>query len=172
VHFGAVTNELERSSCSIRLGIALAMGETSPRREIRQQIGAFSIVGGGGHLSEQWMSLDQRAFADATPRAQEIRANIAPSNSATSDTNPASRPFEDCYGEYVVRYKPQPTPDGRYLAYAIVSIDLGVVHTLGAVTPDLPSFSTQSEAADQGWGAGTRWIDSTLRTLRLAEGTG
>ena len=71
----------------------------------------------------------------------------------------APRPFEGGYGGYVVKFKPQPTPDGRFLALAIMLCGLDALHTLAAVTPDLPSFATQAAAASAGWEAATQWID-------------
>jgi len=75
-------------------------------------------------------------------------------------SSPVAEPFVGRYADYILKYKPQPTPDGRYLAYAIVSCDLGVIQTIASVTPDLPSFATQDEAAGAGWAAGRKWVDS------------
>jgi len=69
-----------------------------------------------------------------------------------------SRPFEGGYGGYVVKFMPQPTPDGQFLAFTIVSCGVDALHTLAAVTPDLPSFATQAAAGSAGWEAATEWI--------------
>ena len=76
-----------------------------------------------------------------------------------SITRAVTHPFEGGYGGYVVKYKPQPTPDGRYLAIGIVCCGLDTLHTLISLTPDLPSFATQAEAATVGWEAATQWIN-------------
>jgi hypothetical protein len=69
------------------------------------------------------------------------------------------RPFERGYREYVLRYRPQPTPGGRYLAYVIVLRNIVYVHTVNAIMPDLASFPTEDEAANAGWAAGVSWVD-------------
>jgi hypothetical protein len=80
---------------------------------------------------------------------------MSPANSLA-----APRPFEGGYGGYVIKYKPQPTPEGRFLAFAIVCFGLDTLHTLASISPDLPSFSTQAAAANAGWEAAARWADS------------
>ena len=70
------------------------------------------------------------------------------------------REFEDRYGGFVLSYRPQPTPEGRFLAYVIVSRHFGFVQTCAAVTPDLSSFESVEEAAQAGRYAGRRWVDA------------
>jgi hypothetical protein len=72
---------------------------------------------------------------------------------------PLVDPFESVYRHYVVRYKPQPTPDGRFLAYVIILRSMTRMHTEAALTPDGPSFASQIDAARAGLEAGKRWID-------------
>ena len=77
--------------------------------------------------------------------------------------NPLATPqFEKPYREYNLKFKPQETPEGDFQAFVIVTIDLGYIHTCGSVTPGLPAFASQREAADAGWIAGRRWVDEML----------
>jgi len=69
------------------------------------------------------------------------------------------REFEDTYGGFVLSYRPQPTPDGRFMAYVIVSCDLGFLQTCAAVTPDVSSFASAPQAAQAGCRAGRQWVD-------------
>jgi two-component system response regulator QseB len=73
---------------------------------------------------------------------------------ATAETD-----FEASYREHVLRCRPQPTPDGRFLAYVIIGRDIGIVHTQASVTPDLPSFARREDAACAGLLAGQHWVD-------------
>jgi hypothetical protein len=67
--------------------------------------------------------------------------------------------FESDYRHYLLRYKPQPTPDGRFLAYVIILRRFTRMHTEASVMPDLPSFESQLDAAQAGLQAGRHWID-------------
>ena len=70
------------------------------------------------------------------------------------------REFEEVYGGFVLSYRPQPTPDGRFMAYVIVSRHLEFVQTCAAVTPDTSSFASTAEAAQVGRFAGRHWVDT------------
>jgi hypothetical protein len=70
------------------------------------------------------------------------------------------RPFEGRYRDYLIKFKPQPTPDGRFLALAILSFSFDSVHTLASVAPDVPSFPSEQDAASAAWEAATLWIDN------------
>ena len=71
--------------------------------------------------------------------------------------------FEQMYREYKLKFKPQETPEGTYQAFVIVTADLGYIHTCGSVTPNLPAFASQVEAARAGWAAGVHWVDQFQR---------
>ncbi len=73
------------------------------------------------------------------------------------------RPNEDPYRGYLVKYRPQPTPEGRYLAFAIISCGRETLQTVASVMPDLPSFAIEAEAANAGWVAGMGWVDGGRR---------
>jgi two-component system response regulator QseB len=86
--------------------------------------------------------------------------------------------FETTYRDHLLRCRPQPTPDGRFLAYVIIGCDVGIVHTHASVTPDLPSFAQREDAAYAGLLAGRRWVDlhdrrceglSTMRVLLIED---
>jgi hypothetical protein len=77
----------------------------------------------------------------------------------TSTNSWSTEKFESVYRQYVVRYRPQPTPDGRFLAYVIILRRFARMHTEASVMPDLPSFESQADAAGVGLQAGRCWID-------------
>ncbi len=86
--------------------------------------------------------------------------------------------FETSYRDHLLRCRPQPTPDGRFLAYVIIVRDTGVVHTRASVTPGLPSFERREDAARAGALAGRQWVDlhaercarsSTMRVLLIED---
>jgi two-component system response regulator QseB len=90
----------------------------------------------------------------------------------------AEAEFEATYRDHLLRCRPQPTPDGRFLAYVIIGRDVGIVHTHASVTPDLPSFARREDAAYAGLLAGQRWVDfhagrcgrlSTMRVLLIED---
>lgn len=100
---------------------------------------------------------------------------IAPSPLASTN---AEVVFEAMYRGHLLRFQPQPTPDGRFLAYVIIARDDGFVHTQASVTPDLPRFVLREEAAHAGRLAGQRWVDlhaerpgsfSTMRVLLIED---
>lgn len=76
---------------------------------------------------------------------------------------PAGDPYVADYRGYLLKYRPQPTPDGRYLAYVIVSQRCRTIHTEAALTPDLPSYAKATDAARAGLAAGRRWVDDNDR---------
>lgn len=86
--------------------------------------------------------------------------------------------FETSYRDHLLRCRPQPTPDGRFLAYVIIVRDTGVVHTRASVTPGLPGFERREDAARAGALAGRQWVDlhaercgrsSTMRVLLIED---
>jgi hypothetical protein len=72
---------------------------------------------------------------------------------------PAPDPYIVNYRGYLLKCRPQPTPDERFLAYVIVSQRCRGLHTEAALTPDLPSFARPADAARAGLEAGRRWVD-------------
>jgi hypothetical protein len=67
--------------------------------------------------------------------------------------------YDFLYAGYLLKCRPQPTPDGRFLAYVIVATHHFGVRAVQALSPDLPSFATPSDAAQHGLRAGKCWVD-------------
>jgi hypothetical protein len=76
---------------------------------------------------------------------------------------PAADPYIVDYRGYQLKCRPQPTPDERFMAYVIVSQRCRALHTEAALTPDLPTFARQADAARAGLEAGRRWVDEHAR---------
>ena len=70
--------------------------------------------------------------------------------------------YETTYRGYVLRYRPQPMPDGRFLAYVIVGHEIDGLRAQVSLTPDLDAFRFQPDAALAGMRAGEAWVDATL----------
>jgi hypothetical protein len=70
--------------------------------------------------------------------------------------------YEARYRGYVLRYRPQPMPDGRFLAFVIVGRELDGLRAQLAWTPDVDAFRYQPDAALAGMRAGKAWVDATL----------
>jgi hypothetical protein len=66
----------------------------------------------------------------------------------------------------MLRCKPQPTPSGRFLAYVVILCHLRGLHTVGAVTADLPSFAEHIDAVCAGLAAGRKWVDLNCAEAR------
>ena len=71
----------------------------------------------------------------------------------------AADPVQYSYRGFILRCKPQPTPSGRFLAYVVILCHQRGLHTVGAVTADLPSFDEHIDAVCAGLAAGRKWVD-------------
>lgn len=69
------------------------------------------------------------------------------------------RPSSEEYRGFTLRCAPQPTEDGRYLAFCIISHGSSPVCVDRAGVLDLPTFSDEEAAALASWCEATRWID-------------
>ncbi|MDQ2734318.1 MAG: RidA family protein [Pseudomonadota bacterium] len=77
-------------------------------------------------------------------------------------------PFELVHkNQYRLSCRPEPTPDGKFLARAIVSwIDKGGEALSHRLRPEMAAFATAAEAAMAGRDAAVGWVDA--RELELA----
>lgn len=73
--------------------------------------------------------------------------------------------FEAPYCGYLLRFRPQPAPDGRFLAYVIV-VQAISLRAHAALTPDLEPFVHRHDAALAGLRAGEAWVDESLSRRR------
>ncbi|HKX43693.1 MAG TPA: hypothetical protein VJO99_21205 [Burkholderiaceae bacterium] len=70
--------------------------------------------------------------------------------------------YETRYRGYVVRYRPQPMPDGRFLAYVVVGHEIEGLRAQISWTPELEEFRYKTDAALAGLHAGQAWVDAEL----------
>ena len=73
--------------------------------------------------------------------------------------------YENRYRGYVVRYRPQPMPDGRFLAYVVVGHEIDGLRAQVSWTPDLDPFRYKTDAALAGQRAGQAWVDAELAKM-------
>ena len=67
-------------------------------------------------------------------------------------------PFEEAYKGYLLRCKPQSTPEGEYMPFAIVTHAASAMH-ITTISPDVPALERQVEAASAALSAAMHWVD-------------
>lgn len=67
-------------------------------------------------------------------------------------------PFEEAYKGYLLRCKPQATPQGEFMPFAIVTHAASAMYA-ATISPDVPAFAMQAEAASAALAAAMRWVD-------------
>ena len=95
-------------------------------------------------------------------RSPETRRNRLDDGSGLTDA------VQYFYRGFVLRCSPQPTPSGRFVAYVVILCHQRGLHTVGAVTADLPSFGEHIDAVCAGLAAGRHWVD--LNCAELSRG--
>jgi hypothetical protein len=67
--------------------------------------------------------------------------------------------FEDVYKGWLIKCQPQKTPNDKYLAHAVLSASTGGSQVEGPLTPNLPAFDSEKEAALAARDAARAWVD-------------
>jgi hypothetical protein len=69
-------------------------------------------------------------------------------------------PWIEPYKGYILKCRPQETPDGSYRAHLVISYARSGDHEDLVMTPDTPERNTAREAADDALKCGIGWVET------------